>query len=124
MNAQHWWWGFGQQQQTKPIDVEGTARFVWCVVNCARILNGQDPEPWPQPPPTPTPAPQVEFAKTPEAAAKLLGVSVDASTDAIRAALRARMGNGAHPDHGGDERVAQQLIAAKNLLVEHARRKS
>lgn len=52
-------------------------------------------------------------------AAKVLGVSVDASADEIRAALRARMAETrVHPDQGGDGDEAKRLIAAKNLLIQ------
>jgi hypothetical protein len=58
-------------------------------------------------------------------AATLLGVSLDASEDQIRAALRAQLASSRlHPDHGGDEDEAKELIAAKNLLVERARARS
>ena len=123
MNARDWWWGFGQQQQAKPINWEDAARFTWCILNCVRIIEGRQAVPWPESR-APAPAPAVEMPRTPAVAAKLLGVSVDATPDAIRAALRAKIGDGAHPDHGGDESVAKQLIAAKNLLIEHARRAS
>jgi hypothetical protein len=57
-------------------------------------------------------------------AATLLGVPLDASEDAIRAALRARLSSSRlHPDQGGDGEEAKRLIAAKNLLIERARRK-
>jgi hypothetical protein len=56
-------------------------------------------------------------------AAALLGVSVDATEDDIRAALRARLSSSClHPDHGGDGEVATLLIAAKNRLIEHVRK--
>lgn len=52
-------------------------------------------------------------------AAMMLGVSVDASADEIRAALRARLSTSQlHPDHGGDGIEATKLIAAKNLLID------
>jgi hypothetical protein len=55
-------------------------------------------------------------------AAALLGVTVDAREDDIRAALRARLASSQlHPDQGGDGEEAKQLIAAKNLLIERAR---
>jgi hypothetical protein len=55
-------------------------------------------------------------------AATLLGVSVDAGEDEIRAALRARLASSRlHPDQGGDGEEAKRLIAAKNLLVERQR---
>ena len=55
-------------------------------------------------------------------AAMTLGVSLDASEDEIRAALRARLADSRlHPDQGGDGDEAKELIAAKNLLVERAR---
>jgi hypothetical protein len=55
-------------------------------------------------------------------AAELLGVDLDASEDAIRAALRMHLSSsGLHPDQGGDGEQATLLIAAKNLLVERAR---
>jgi hypothetical protein len=56
-------------------------------------------------------------------AARLLGVGLDASESEIRAALRARLADSCiHPDHGGDGEEAKRLIAARNLLVERARR--
>ncbi len=58
-----------------------------------------------------------------EDAARLLGVSIDASEDEIRAALRAHLASSRlHPDQGGDGEEAKRLIAAKNLLAERARR--
>jgi hypothetical protein len=55
-------------------------------------------------------------------AAALLGISVDASEDEIRAALRSLLSSSRlHPDQGGDGEEAKRLIAAKNLLVERAR---
>lgn len=60
-----------------------------------------------------------------EAAATLLGVELTATVDEIRAAFRERikreMRSGAFHDQGGDatDDQAQQLIAAKNLLIEH-----
>jgi hypothetical protein len=55
-------------------------------------------------------------------AAALLGVTVDASEDEIRSALRARFGSSRlHPDHGGDGEEAARVIAAKNLLIERVR---
>src|SRR4051794_1405934 len=51
-------------------------------------------------------------------AAMLLGVSIDASADEIRAALRSQLAESRlHPDHGGDGEQAKELIAAKNLLI-------
>jgi hypothetical protein len=56
-------------------------------------------------------------------AARLLGVGLDASESEIRAALRARLADSRiHPDQGGDGEEAKRLIAARNLLVERARR--
>jgi hypothetical protein len=56
-------------------------------------------------------------------AAALLGVDLTASADEVRRALRARVFEARiHPDHGGNEETAKQLIAAKNLLVELAAR--
>ena len=71
-------------------------------------------------------APAVDFDPMVSAeelsAAMILGVSLDATEDEIRAALRARLADSRlHPDHGGDGDEAKQLIAAKNLLVERAR---
>lgn len=55
-------------------------------------------------------------------AAAALGVSVDATADEIRAALRARLGaSRLHPDHGGDGEEAKRLIAAQNLLLARLR---
>lgn len=127
MNAQSWWWGFGREHFT-PIRLEDGARLVWAIWNGARILHGQDAIPWPEAAPHASPlpprAPVDENAQTLLSAARLLGVSVEATPDEIRAALRAKMADGAHPDHGGDEAAAKRLIAAKNLLIEHARRAS
>lgn len=62
-----------------------------------------------------------------EAAAALLGIPVTATATEVRAAFRARVkieqaAGGFHDQQGGgtDPR-AQELIAAKNLLLEHAR---
>jgi hypothetical protein len=58
-------------------------------------------------------------------AAALLGVSLGASADEVRAALRRKLGaSRLHPDQGGDGEHAKRLIAAKNLLVERARGQS
>jgi hypothetical protein len=55
-------------------------------------------------------------------AAEVLGVPLDASEDAIRAALRSRLASSRlHPDQGGDAEEAKRLIAARNYLVERAR---
>ena len=68
-------------------------------------------------PPAAPPLPDVVEAAT------LLGVSIDATEDQLRAALRSRLSSSRiHPDHGGDAEAAKCLIAAKNLLVERARR--
>src|SRR5262249_11815316 len=56
-------------------------------------------------------------------AATLLGVKMAASEDEIRAALRSKLASSRlHPDQGGDEEAAKQLIAAKNLLIEKNRK--
>jgi hypothetical protein len=58
------------------------------------------------------------------AAADLLDVSIEASADEIRAALRKKMvASRLHPDQGGDEETAKRYIAAQNLLVERAKMK-
>src|SRR5439155_16550453 len=45
------------------------------------------------------------------AAAALLGVTIDASADEIRAALRAALSSSRlHPDHGGDGAMGKRLI--------------
>lgn len=57
-------------------------------------------------------------------AAKQLGISVDASADEVRAALRERIAaSRIHPDQGGTHAAAARLIAAKNLLCDRARRR-
>ncbi len=54
-------------------------------------------------------------------AARVLRVSAGATSDEIRAALRARLAETrSHPDQGGDEEQAKKLIAAKNLLMQRA----
>ena len=121
MSAPDSWWGLAQQGAAKPIDWGRVGRFAWFVLNCAHVCNGGRPVPWPD---TPTPSPPrrvAETPRTPSEAANLLGVLVDADRDEVRAALRAKMGNGAHPDHGGDPEIAKKMIAAKNLLIERAR---
>ena len=120
MSAPSWWW---ENYEPKPFDWQQAGRLAWCVLNCARIMKGLPPVPLPQAPLAA--APKVEVALTPTEAARLLGVTIDTPLGAVRAALRAKMSaGGVHPDQGGDEEVAKQLIAAKNLLIEHARRKS
>ena len=58
-------------------------------------------------------------------AGELLGVDPQAGQSEIRAALRAHLAKSrAHPDHGGDVEEAKRLIAAQNLLLEHARSRS
>jgi hypothetical protein len=60
-----------------------------------------------------------EAMRRAEEAAALLDVNVNASADEIRRALRARLSEARlHPDQGGDENAAKELIAAKNLLIE------
>ena len=55
-------------------------------------------------------------------AARLLGISLDAEPDEIRAALRMQIvARNLHPDHGGDGEQAKELIAAQNLLLARAR---
>jgi hypothetical protein len=55
-------------------------------------------------------------------AASVLGVSVDAPPDEIRAALRRKItARAIHPDQGGDGEEAARLIAAKNLLLDRWR---
>ena len=57
-------------------------------------------------------------------AARVLGVSLDASSDEIRAALRRKLvASMIHPDQGGEVAHARKLIDAKNLLVERAKGK-
>lgn len=62
------------------------------------------------------------------AAANVLGVSTDASADEVRAAFRAkvkeRVAIGAFHDQRGSatDREAQELIDAKNLLIERSRK--
>jgi len=58
-------------------------------------------------------------------AGELLGVDPQAGEAEIRAALRAHLAESrVHPDHGGDVEEAKRLIAAQNLLLEHARSRS
>jgi hypothetical protein len=58
-------------------------------------------------------------------AGELLGVDPQAGEAEIRAALRAYLAESrVHPDHGGDAEEAKRLIAAQNLLLEHARSRS
>jgi hypothetical protein len=62
-------------------------------------------------------APEVDERAAARAAA-LLGIDLDATPDAIRAALRRRMiASAAHPDHGGTSAKAARLIAARDLLL-------
>jgi hypothetical protein len=100
---------------------------MWNFVN---VLDGGKCVLWPErmmpnaatvPPAAPPTPPIVEMPRTPADAATLLGVAIDAGADEIRAALRAKMAHGVHPDHGGDARIAQQFIAAKNLLIDNLR---
>jgi hypothetical protein len=123
VTAEKWWWEY---YEPKPVNWQRASRVAWFVIeNWARIMNGEQPQtPSQQAPPQQASA-DLAVALTPAEAANVLGVDVDASADEIRAALRAKMSAGrVHPDHGGDERVATRLVAAKNLLVERARRKS
>ncbi len=65
-------------------------------------------------------APKIDPAV--RAAATLLDVEADATEAQIRAALRARLAaSRLHPDHGGGGEEARQLIAARDLLLQHAR---
>ena len=56
------------------------------------------------------------------AAAELLGVTLEATADEVRSALRVKMMQGQiHPDHGGDGVEARRLIAARDLLLDRLR---
>jgi hypothetical protein len=128
VNAQKWWW---EEYEPRPCEWQHAGRIAWCVLNFARILSGQPVVPLPNmatPPPQTPPPPStaiVDIPLTPTSAASLLGVTLDSSPDEVRAALRARMSAGSvHPDQGGDEEIAKQLIAARNLLIERARGRS
>lgn len=120
MNPFHRWWGLDDQQK-HDIDWKRVGQFGWLLLNCMSVLDGGNVVPWPQSQP---PLPKFVLPRTPIEAAQVLGVSVDATPEQIRAAWRAKMINGAHPDHGGgDEDRAKQLNVAKTLLVAHARRR-
>jgi hypothetical protein len=129
VNAHNFWRGFTEEAAARSVDWAQAARVAWLVFAAANVLNGGKFVPWPEPlrrtatnsTPSPMLPPIVEMPRTPIEAAALLGVAVDADADAIRASLRDKMANGLHPDHGGDPKLAQQLIAAKNLLIEHLR---
>jgi hypothetical protein len=69
------------------------------------------------------PPPPVVFDPELVQAAELLGVKPDATEDEIRAALRRHLAtSGLHPDHGGDGEQAKRFIAAKNLMIDRARK--
>lgn len=56
-------------------------------------------------------------------AARRLGVDVTATDDDVRAGMRRTMAReGAHPDQGGDPAIAQEITAAKNLLIERIKK--
>jgi hypothetical protein len=79
------------------------------------------PDSEPEPPRTPEPIRVVDLEA--RNAAELLGVAEGATQDDIRAALRRRLASSQlHPDQGGDGEEAKRLIAAKNLLIDRARR--
>ena len=88
----------------------------------------------PTEPPTPKAEAQAPDVETPEVptpqpvdaavltAAAMLDVTVDATEQQIRSALRARLSESrAHPDHGGDGDHAKRLIGARELLLKHVR---
>jgi len=54
-------------------------------------------------------------------AAKVLGVDVDASEEVIEVAFRVELRH-AHPDVGGSDEICRRLIAARDVLREHAGR--
>ena len=84
--------------------------------------NGKTETPLDEPPPT-----EVITDRDDELAeaGELLGVDPEAGQAEIRAALRARLATSrVHPDQGGDAEEAKRLIAAQNLLLEHARSRS
>lgn len=61
------------------------------------------------------PAPSAQDAAFRKAAG-LLGVSIDADAEAVRQAFRQKLA-AAHPDRGGTDAQARQLIAARDLLL-------
>ena len=75
-----------------------------------------------------TAADAIEVDDAAATAAELLGVSIDANADAVRAAFRAtvkeRVASGAFHDQRGTatDRQARDLIDAKNLLIERSRK--
>jgi hypothetical protein len=58
-----------------------------------------------------------------EQAARILGISADASEDDIRAAWHKLMQQ-CHPDKGGNDYLAQQLNQAKETLIQHHKGKT
>ncbi len=70
--------------------------------------------PWQEPPPRP--APKVSKEDKLRAAAKTLGVTLPANKEAVKKAFRAAIMR-AHPDLGGSERKATEVIAARDLLL-------
>lgn len=54
---------------------------------------------------------------SPQEAARLLGISIDASPDEIRAAHR-RLIARVHPDTGGTTSLANQINAARDILLD------
>jgi hypothetical protein len=129
VNAPNCWWGLSQEAAARPIDWGQAGRIAWLVLNCVNVLDGGKYVAWPDSPEdatatpavSPPPPPVIEMPRTPAEAATLLGVPVDADVDEVRAALRAVMANGAHPDQGGDAETAKKYIAAKNLLIDQTK---
>lgn len=63
------------------------------------------------------PAPTTRKAMTVEEAASILGVSIDADAEAVRAAHRKLIGQ-IHPDKGGTDYLAAKINEARDFLLD------
>jgi len=59
---------------------------------------------------------------TPEEAAEILGVSLDASEEEIKRAYR-RLALKYHPDRGGDRNKFEEITTAYNILMEYSKKR-
>ncbi len=114
-------WAWGREPGvSRQIDWERVGRFTVAALESLRLLG----EAYQQVVSGQTANVLDPVAATALDAARVLGVSLDASSDEIRAALRRKLAvSRIHPDHGGEVAHARKLIDAKNLLVERARGK-
>jgi DnaJ homolog subfamily C member 19 len=85
------------------------AWFGWWLWQGPKRVHTSGRRPASPPPPAPPPTDQA-------AALAILGLGTSASDDDIRAAHR-RLLRSVHPDHGGSADLAQQVNAARDVLL-------